>query len=251
MKFDEEQHTYSIEATTNLKEAALFYILPDDDGKRAYEFKIGWKNTESKERQIKRTKSILHPDTVRGIEPLYRYLDTNVNVSGRNPGPLYLKSEVHQAHCRLTLHSRLIGGNKAPIDTKVWGSGKEQFFINCARRRFKVDGYIAVKQVSGRRGTRRSLEEIYTTVCVSKETCHNERDTWMLFRLLPAQLILTDREDVKVERKALKPTVPAEKQEVGGGRGVVRTASNSDSCVSNSKHEDIEMRKLLPHNLDK
>lgn len=236
MDTDEEHQIYSISATTDLKQASLFYILPDDDGKHVYEFRIGWKITNNRERQIKRTKSILHPDTANDLEPLCRYLDAKVNITGRNPGPLELKSGVYNSHCRLTLHNRLIGRNKAPIDIKVWASGKEEFFITCARHRFKVGGYIAVK-----RARERGTEEQYTTVCVPKEACHNECDTWMLFRLLPAQLILSDSQDVKGEgeKQKLDLKVP-KRQELGGGGSMVET-----SASSSSKHEHIEMQELI------
>ena len=240
MNSDEE--IYSIGATTDLNQASLFYILPDDDGKHVYEFRIGWKITSNRERLIKRTKSILHPDTVSDLEPLCRYLDAKVNITGRNPGPLQLKSGVDDSHCRLTLHSRLIGKSKAPIDIKVWASGKEEFFINCVRRRFKVEGYIAVKRaLEGRERSGRQTEERYTTACLPKETCHNERDTWMLFRLLPAHFILSDSQDVKRGGETQKLDVKAPKRpEMGGAGSVVKT-----SASSSSKHEHIEMQELV------
>ena len=252
MDTDEEHQIYSLSATTDLKQASLFYILPDDDGKHVYEFRVGWKITNSREKLLKRTKSILHPDKVSDLEPLCRYLDAKVNIAGRNPGPLELKSGVQNSHCRLTLHNCLIGGNKAPIDIKVWASGKEEFFINCARRRFKVDGYIAVKRAMERG------EERYTTVCVPKETCHNEYDTWMLFRLLPAQLVLSDSQDTETQKLDIR------RQEVGGAESMVKTSASSrskhdvrrqevggaesmvkTSASSRSKHEHIEMQELL------
>lgn len=227
-KVNSDEETYSIGATTDLNQASLFYILPDDDGKHVYEFRIGWKITSSRERLIKRTKSILHPDTVSDLEPLCRYLDAKVNIAGRNPGPLQLKSGVDNSHCRLTLHSRLIGRSKAPIDIKVWASGKEEFFVSCARRRLKVDGYVAIKRViiEGRERSRRQIEERYTTACVPKRICHNERDTWMLFRLLPAQFLLSDSKEKEIQ----KPDVDVRKrQEMGGAGSVVKTSASTTS----------------------
>ena len=237
-KVNSDEETYSIGATKDLNQASLFYILPDDDGKHVYEFRIGWKISNSRERLIKRTKSILHPNTVSDLEPLCRYLDAKVNVTGRNPGPLQLKSGVDISHCRLTLQSRLIGRSKAPIDIKVWASGKEEFFINCVRRRLKVDGYIAVKQTLA--GRERQTEERYTTACVPKQACHNERDMWMLFRLLPAEFILSHHQDIKGEKEVQKSgeKVPA-RQEMGGAGSVVKT-----SASTTSKHEHVEMQEL-------
>jgi hypothetical protein len=220
-----DEETYSIGATTDLNQASLFYILPDDDGKHVYEFRIGWKISTSRERLIKRTKSILHPGRVSDLEPLCRYLDAKVNITGRNPGPLQLKSGVDNSYCRLTLHSRLIGKTKAPIDIKVWASGKEEFFVSCARRRLKMAGYIAVKRTfEGRERSSRQTNERYTTACVPKQTCHNERDTWMLFRLLPAEFILSHHQDVEGEKEVLGEKVP-KRQETGGAG-----STNQDIC---------------------
>lgn len=235
-KVNSNEETYSIGATTDLNQASLFYVLPDDDGKHVHEFKIGWKITNSRERLLKRTMSILHPDTVSNLEPLCRYLDAKVNITGRNPGPLQLKSGVDNSHCRLTLHSRLTGRSKAPIDIKVWASGKEEFFISCTRHRFK-EGYIAVKRVfEGRERNRSQTEERFTTVCVPKQACHNERDIWMLFRLLPAQFILRDSKDAKGEKKV--DQIP-KRQEIGGAGSEVKTSTSTSS-----KHEHIEMQGL-------
>ena len=96
-----------------------------------------------------------------------------------------------------------------------------------------MDGYVAVRRVLTQR------TEEYTTACVPSETCHNERDTWMLFRLLPAEFILSDYgtcEDVASPK--LKQTL-CKIQEVEGGGGVVKSKSDSVG---------IEMHKLLPHN---
>ena len=238
-KVNSDEEIYSIGATIDLNQASLFYILPDDDGKHIHEFRIGWKISNCREKLIKRTRSILHPDTVNDLEPLCRYLDAKVNVTGRNPGPLQLKSGVDNSHCRLTLHSRLIGRSrsKAPIDIKVWASGKEEFFICCARRRLKVDGYIAIKRTLA--GREREAEERYTTACVPKQACHNERDTWMLFRLLPAEFILSRHQDIKEEKEEQKSgeEVPT-RQEMGGAASVLKTST------STSKRDHVEMKEL-------
>ena len=185
MSADEERHVYSVGATTISAAASLFYVIPNDDGTHPYEFRIGWAG-DNVAKGLRRNRSVLHADTPGHLEPLFRYLDAYVGLTGSNPGPLHLKSELHNQHSRLTLHNRVIGDNKAPTDTRVWGSGNEEFFINCARRRFKRDGFIAVKRISVR-SRRGQMEESFMTMCLPHEKYHDERNIWMLFRLFPAQ----------------------------------------------------------------
>lgn len=185
MNKDEDRHIYYVGATAHRAAASYFFIIPNDDGIHPYEFRIGW--ASDGEKQLRRTRSSLRPDTPGHLEPLFRFLDAHVNIFGSNTGPLYLKSELHSSHSRLTLHNRVIGDNKAPIDTKVWGYGNEEFFINCARRSFRKDGFIAVKRITVRTAQGR-IEERYVTICLPHEKHHNEQNVWMLFRLYPAQL---------------------------------------------------------------
>ena len=206
---DEERHTYYVGATTNRVAASSFYIIPNDDGVHPYEFRIGWAGDDPMKR-LKRTRSILLPDTPGHLEPLFRYLDARVGISGSNPGPLYLKSELHNKHSRLTLHNRVIGDNKAPTDTRVWSAGNEEFFINCSRRRFKKDGFIAVKRVSVRTGSRQT-EERYVTVCLPNEGYHNEQNVWMLFRLFPMH-VFTPKDDV--DDTDIKSPLDAQEEEL-------------------------------------
>ena len=184
VNIDEERHRYSVGATTNRTAASFFYIIPNDNGAHPYEFRIGWAGDKI-ERHLKRKPSILRPDTPGHLEPLFRYLDARVGFFGNNPGPLYLKSELHNQYSRLSLHNRVIGDNKAPTDTRVWSYGNDEFFINCARRNFKKDGFIAIKRITVRTGGGQ-MEEHFVTMCLPNEKFHNERNVWMLFRLFPA-----------------------------------------------------------------
>ena len=208
MNKDEVRHVYTVSATTDRTAASFFYIIPNDDGQHPYEFRIGWAGDDIK-RHLKRKPSmhVLLPDTPGYLEPLFRYLDARVGFYGSNPGPLYLKSELHNQYSRLSLHNRVIGDNKAPTDTRVWGYGNEEFFINCARRRFKRDGFIAIKRIAVRTGNRQ-LEERFVTMCLPSEKYHDERNVWMLFRLYPAQFYVSSPTSTDTEIKS-----PQEAQE--------------------------------------
>ena len=215
---DEERHRYTVGATTNLTAASYFYIIPNDNGAHPYEFRIGWAGDQI-ERHLKRKPSILRPDTPGHLEPLFRYLDARVGFFGNNPGPLYLKSELHNQYSRLSLHNRVIGDNKAPTDTRVWSYGNEEFFINCARRNFKKDGFIAIKRITVRTGNRQ-MEERFVTMCLPNEKYHNEQNVWMLFRLFPAHYFVpssvTDSTEVKSPEEAKEEELDDEFEGVFG-----------------------------------
>lgn len=169
---------YTIEATRNISNASIFYVIPSDSGKYPYEFIIGYYGDNRK--ALRRTSSTLTPVSRREVDPLPRYLSAPVNTFGTNPGPLHLKFTVDHHDSRLTLQSRLIKGYK-PVDTNTWVSGREAFYINCARRTLQKDGYICVKLIPGRR----NAPDLFTA-CVPSRRHHNDRNVWMLFRLLPA-----------------------------------------------------------------
>ena len=110
------------------------------------------------------------------LAPLARYLNATVSMLGYNSGPLEVKSNLNETDARLVLHNRVFDGYE-PIDYNSWMLG-EKFYVNCSRRRFSWDGYIAVKQT-------KSLD--YITAVVPTQQSHNEVDTWLLFRLMPVE----------------------------------------------------------------
>ena len=77
---------------------------------------------------------------------------------------------------RLLLFGR-VADKKGPSSIQTWVQGQDMFFINCARRWMKRDGYIAVKQ---------NDEEEWITCCVARRSSHDDTNTFLLFRLLPA-----------------------------------------------------------------
>ena len=173
-----KDNNYAVEATRKVENASLFYVIPNDDGAHPYEFIIGYYGDVPS--QPGKALSAVSPPGKTEVEPIARYLNAPVNIVGENPGPLHLQYEVQEKRSRLTLLSRLVKGY-SPVDTKAWVSGRDLFFINCARRTWKKDGYICVKQITGW-----GQQPRLTTACVSSVKSNNERDLWMLFRLLPA-----------------------------------------------------------------
>ena len=172
---------YSVEATRDIKQASAFFIFPNEDGGHPYEFVIGYYGDSPK--VLKQKASILIHTPWPEMNPIPRYLHAPVGVLGNNFGPLHLKNHMLESQSRLTLDNRLLK-HYTPVDIAPWVDGRDVFFINCARRRAKRDGYICVKSVTSRRGGRPELR----TGCVPTKRSHNERNTWMLFRLLPVSL---------------------------------------------------------------
>ena len=172
-----QENDFAVEATTEIHNASLFFIIPNDDGIHPYEFLVAYYGENRK--GLRRVMSTLSPLTHKYVDPIPRYLSAPVDVLGHNSGPLHLKDEVGEKDSRLTLHSRLVGP-KTPIDTRNWVTSRDQYFINCSRRRFRVDGYISVNRV------RRGREYTYHTACKASLKEHNNRNVGMLFRLLPS-----------------------------------------------------------------
>ncbi len=189
---------YAVEGTRNIRNASLFYIIPNDEGSNPYEFTIAYFGDN---RKVLRRSGTLSPVSKHSIEPVARYLDASISPFGTNSGPLHLKFHLRESHSRLTLHSRLVR-KSPPIDTAAWTTGREMFFINCARRRMKKDGYICMKAVH------RQGQPPFVTACVPSTAAHNDRNTFMLFRLLPPshrenQPLLVEETDVNEVDKQL------------------------------------------------
>ena len=170
---DNSDHT--VHATPNIKNASLFFVIPNDEGKHPHEFHIHYMGDNRK--LLTRRVSSLTPLSQPAVEMIPCYLSASVSAFGTNSGPLQLKYHV-VGKSRLILESRMGAGG--PVSPSTWVSGHEVFFINCTRRRLKRDGYICVK----RQG--RHNEDRWITACVPSTRLHNEEDIFMLFRLLPA-----------------------------------------------------------------
>ena len=145
-----------------------------------YDFVIAYQGEEIDEEQ-KRSKQTLTVTGQRPLEPVSRYLLTPVGMFGRNPGPLRLHYHAQESHSRLILHGRLTKGG-GTVDLTEWVNGKDIFFMQCAHRFAKRDGFVCVKAYGHQPNVR------YSTACVARKSDHNDRDTWMLFRLMPLYL---------------------------------------------------------------
>lgn len=186
----DKEANYSAVATGNISKASLFYIVPTDDGGNPNEFLIMLCGDKEKKATLDR--SLSSPNSFH-LNPVGRYLAAPINSFGKNNGPLLMKDTVDQSKCRFCLHSRLTHHRqyRTAVNIQDWTRSKDVFFINCARRKFKIDGYLCVNQ--------RKAGGSCVTACVSSPKKHNNSDTYMLFRLLPASVRSTGLFDKKEE----------------------------------------------------
>ena len=155
-------------------EASLFFIVPTEDAHHPSEFFI----TYYEKREFDETDPFMKLQIKKSKQPCY--LATDSNVFGSSSGPLDLRSTVLVRQARFALHSRVQPSftfmmcQSIPVTVSSWIEG-EKFYVNCSRRSFKIDGYIAMKK-----GT----DSTYKTVTVPTMKDHREStDIGMLFCL--------------------------------------------------------------------
>ena len=170
ISFNDDQHfldvddkTHKLTVTDEPQDAAVFKIVPT---KRQGEFLITHTGKSHLEKH--------------GIElgPVPRHLDTKLNWLGRHSGPLPLTFNAKEHHSRLTLRNRAV--RRFRVNPASWTRGDDIFYIKCARRWWKINGYICVK-----RNAAPNLSP-YTTKCVTSIRSH-DAENFMLFRLIPEE----------------------------------------------------------------
>jgi len=89
-----------------------------------------------------------------------------------------MRNDISERNAQFSLEHRLYSSKSVPVNLKEWVMGKDQFFINCSRRKGRLDGYLAIK------ATTAQPSDQYRAVCVSSVKDHNEVNTFMLFTLI-------------------------------------------------------------------
>ena len=162
-------------ATPDVESASIFYLSESSNENYPYEFKILYYGED--EHALMRPRGIIDPlSKGNPLAPLPLYLNGTVSMFGHNKGPLEVKSNVDEENTRFVLYSRVFDRYE-PVNLDAWMLG-EEFYINSSRHRFKWDGYLTVKKT-------KVLD--FTTAIIPFESRHNGIDTWLLFRLLPAE----------------------------------------------------------------
>ena len=181
-----DPETHAVKATAEVPKATHFQIIPSDD--KYNEFYIAYH--EEKARVLRRRRySVLAGDDPGSTAALY--LDAPVSVRGRNNGPLYMSDTVSDESSRFVLHSRIIHNKVSPVSISTWTNGTEMFYLNCSRRKRRIDGYLAIKRVR----QRGSEQEQFITACMSSRKFHNNISVFMLFQLIPSYLVKDETEE--------------------------------------------------------
>ena len=126
-----------------------------------------------------------HPNSAAGNRRIAYFLEAPVSIFGYNHGPLKVRQNVKEECCRFMLHDRLLKTLTPTVEVSDWVLGIEAYYVNCSRRRFARDGYVAVKKVQQRPEDHPS----YITACFPSIDYHDDDENiFMLFQLLRPSL---------------------------------------------------------------
>ncbi len=149
--------------TKEISEASQFHVIPTGDPKHPNEFFIvHWRGNRHRLTNV--NDPIVQSRGKKTNLPFY--LTTNTNVFGESEGPLRLKSTFLTNQARFCLHSRgqatfaFMMCLSHPVSLSDWIEG-EQFYINCSRRAFKIDGYISIVQEKETEVQKKKTEKMY------------------------------------------------------------------------------------------
>lgn len=187
--------------TTERKNASLFYVLQTDDSRHPNEFYVGYVGDNLKDLELPKGPS--NPiSKINKLAPTPKYVTAVLTRMGKCEGPLRVSAGAHRNYARFSLHNsvpRRYTAMRSPIDTDKWAEGGG-YFINCARRLFKLDGYLAMEKDVGPprarwRGNTTPLDTgnnvtppiSYRTTCYTSIKKHSSDGPWMVFRLLPGE----------------------------------------------------------------
>ena len=127
------------------QKASPFYVIPTEHD----EFFLSYYGEDKDARNLPVS---LHDPMVRfskQLAPLPRYLKSNANIFGFSDQPLEFTSSAKVEHTRFALYNRIVHPTfmcfSTPVSPACWIEG-EEFFINCNGRKFRIDGYLAIKK---------------------------------------------------------------------------------------------------------
>ena len=183
------------------------------------------------------------------------YLSVKNNLFGSCDGPLTLKTTVEIKQARFCLHSRVQASfsmcRSTPVCWKTWLE-EEQFYINCSHRSCKVNGYIAMKEVTNKGAG----EQTYKTFTMPRmKDPGDSKGVGMLFQL--HVLEKGQRKDTVEETQAMTsedstPEAPNSMTVVEISDGNVpsenrsSSLSNSHSPVNRSPKKTTESPEIEP-----
>jgi hypothetical protein len=169
----------SLTVTRNSEEASVFRIVSCDDTEDKDDFNIGWRGETQQDIQ-----ELEGSD--RANSKIMRYLEVKPYFFGHcSNGPLKLKSELKSKDSRLCLYNRITKGCFESCEDSIapWTEMGKVFFISNAAWK----SYVSVMRYRNKEQADPDQEDAYgyTTKCMGSRRAHNEKDIWMLFRLIP------------------------------------------------------------------
>ena len=183
------------------------------------------------------------------------YLSVKNNLFGSCDGPLTLKTTVEIKQARFCLHSRVQASfsmcRSTLVSWKTWLE-EEQFYINCSHRSCRVNGYIAMKEVTNKEAG----EQTYKTFTLPRmKDPGDSKGVGMLFQL--HVLEKGQRKDTVEETQAMTsedstPEAPNSMTVVEISDGNVpsenrsSSPSNSHSPVNRSPKKTTEPPEIEP-----
>ena len=177
------RQNYAVEGTLDINKASPFHIVPSD-GSHPNELMMVYYGGKAaiRDQKLRRGSTSLNTHLEMAISPMPRYLNAKASIFGKNYGPMTMEMKVDETSARLVLQSRIISKkHHMVVDTSSWVTGREVYFIRCARRRFKKEGFLCMKYKPGREGLPYRLKII-------PSTDKQDESHFMLFRLLPLSL---------------------------------------------------------------
>lgn len=171
-----QENGFALEGTTDIKKASLFTIAANDDTDHPHEFLIAYMEEDhQKAKEMKREDSALNIDTEVYSKYLPRYLSAPLGLFGHNHGPLRFENRVRKRWSRFIFQSRIVGSLAPIFDGNLTD---DRYFIQCARRKGRVNGYLALRR------TGRAPNYRYSSACFPRMNSHNDSTVGMLFRPL-------------------------------------------------------------------
>ena len=227
-----KEDTRQVQGTTKIEDASLFYIIKTDSSRHLHEFYIGYVGNKLSVLELPKGPANPMSKSKGALAPIPHYVTADPGRMGSSNQPLGVTAGMHKNRARFTLHSSMVrkyAFTRAPVDTDKWAEGGG-FFINCSRRMFKLDGYVAMdrhQRREGQRGEETELQEpgqrqqttefgggqpqvqgggagaskyTYTTACKTSVKSHSNSWPWMVFHLLPGE-----HKDTSLKKRKLQP----------------------------------------------
>ena len=203
-----------VQGTPDIKQASLFYIIKTENTRFPHEFYIGYVGNDLS--ALERPKGPANPlSKSKAVAPIPHYVTADLKMIGSSNQPLGVTAGMHKNRARFSLHSsalRKYAFTRSKVDVDKWREGGG-YFINCARRMFKLDGYVAMIRRSRvvTQQTAGGQQQIpllggsdsnftYTTRCKTSVTDHSNNWPWMVFHLLPGE-----HKRASLKEKKIKP----------------------------------------------